>query len=106
MTPPETGTIDVLIRLGPTIAALDIRVFGVGMLVQNRRRAKAEHRRADAEKNRHTGSMEAEKRRAAQAAEDRKVTQGMLAALAELIRRTSPPSSQDGSPGPRPGPAE
>ena len=38
-----------------------------------------------------------------QAAEDRKVTQGMLAALQELIRRTSPPSSQDG---PRPGPAE
>ena len=39
--------------------------------------------------------------RAAQAAEDRKVTQGMLAALQELIRRTAPPSSQAG-----PGPAE
>ena len=41
--------------------------------------------------------------RAAQAAEDRKVTQGMLAALQELIRRTAPPSSQAG---PQPGPAE
>ena len=43
------------------------------------------------------------KRRAQDAADDRKVTQGMLAALTELIRRTSPPSSQAG---PRPGPAE
>ena len=41
--------------------------------------------------------------RAAQAAADRKVTQGMLAALQELIRRTAPPSSQAG---PQPGPAE
>ena len=41
--------------------------------------------------------------RAAQAAEAQKTTEGMLTALTELIRRTSPPSSQDG---PRPGPAE
>ena len=53
-------------------AAVGIWFFGVVMFLQNRSRAK-------------------------QAAEDRKVTQGMLAALHELIRRTSPP---------RPGPAE
>ena len=48
--------------------------------------------------------------RAVQAAEDRKVTQATLAALerqgdvlAEILRRTSPPPSQDG---PQPGPAE
>ena len=45
----------------------------------------------------------ADDQRAAQAAEDRKVAQAMLAALQELIRRTAPPSSQDA---PRPGPAE
>ena len=62
--------------LAAIIAAAGIWVFGVGMLVQNWLRAKAEQRRAEAEKNRHEESM---------------------TALAELIRRTSPP---------RPGPAE
>ena len=50
------------------VVALGIWVFGVGMLVQN-------WRRAEAEKNRHTESM---------------------TALSELIRRTSPPSSRAG----------
>ena len=62
MTPPETGAIDVPIGLGPAIAALGVWVFGVGMLVRNRRRAKAG-------KNRHEESM---------------------TALSELIRRPSP----------------
>ena len=81
--------------LAAIIAALGIWVFGIGMLVQNWRREKAEQRRA-----------EAERRRAEQAAEAQKVTQGMLAALerqgdalAEILRRTSPTS-------PPPGPAE
>ena len=62
MTPPETGAIDVPIGLGPAIAALGVWVFGVDMLVRNRRRAKAG-------KNRHEESM---------------------TALSELIRRPSP----------------
>ena len=62
------------------VAALGIWVFGIGMLVQNWRRAKAERHRAEAEKDRHTEAM---------------------AALTELIRRTAPPSSQAG---PRPAP--
>ena len=81
--------------LAAIIAATGIWVFGIGMLVQNWRREKAEQRRA-----------EAERRRAEQAAEAQKVTQGMLAALerqgdalAEILRRTSPTS-------PPPGPAE
>ena len=57
------------------VAALGIWVFGIGMLVQNWHRAKAERHRAEAEKDRHTESM---------------------AALTELIRRTAPPSSQAG----------
>ena len=66
------------------VAALGIWVFGIGMLVQNwhrakaeRQRAEADQRRAEAEKDRHTESM---------------------AALTELIRRTAPPSSQAGPP--------
>ena len=73
--------------LAAIIAALGIWVFGIGMLAQNWRREKAERRRAE------------------QAAEEQKVTQGMLAALerqgdvlAEILRRTSPT--------PPPGPAE
>ena len=83
MTPAETAgltfadVIDVVLRTGPLIAAAGIWWFGFAMRAQN-------------------------KERAAQADEDRKVTQAMLAALTELIRRTSPPSSQAG---PRPGPA-
>ena len=117
MTPPEPGTFDVALKFAPLIAAGGIWVFGIMMWFQNRNRkkaddnrAEADKRRAEAEKNRHTESMTAlkdaaEDRKAAQAAavEDRKVTQGMLAALQELIRRTSPPSSQAG---PQPGPAE
>ena len=64
--------------LAAIVAAAGIWVFGASMKRANDQRAEA-------------------------AAEDRKVTQGMLAALQELIRRTSPPSSQDG---PRPDPAE
>ena len=94
MIPPEPDTLDVLIRLAPLVAASGIWVFGAGMLVQNGLRAKAERRRAEAEKNRHTESMEAEKRRAE--AEKNRHTESMTA-LSELIRRTSPP---------RPGPAE
>ena len=75
------------------VAALGIWVFGIGMLVQNWRRAKAERHRAEAEKDRHTESMEADRRRHEQA----------MAALTELIRRTAPPSSQAGPP---PDPAE
>ena len=90
MTPAETSGLtfaDIIAyasALGSPIAAVGIWFFGVVMLFQNRSRA-------------------------AQAAEDRKVTQAMLAALerqgaalAEIVRRTSPPSSQAG---PRPGPA-
>ena len=83
--------------LAAIIAAAGIWVFGLGMLAQNWLRAKAERHRAEAEKNRHTESMEAEKRRAE--ADERRHTESMTA-LTELIRRTSPTSP------PRPGPAE
>jgi len=80
MTPYETASLAVADgnMLAAIIAAAGIWFFGLAMLVQNWSKAK-------------------------DAADDRKVTQGMLAALTELVRRTSPPSSQDG---PRPGPAE
>ena len=74
-----TVFVEYVIRLGPLIAAVGIWWFGFAMNHSNTRREKADPRRAD------------------QAAEDSKVTQGMLAALQELIRRTSPP---------RPGPVE
>ena len=107
MTPPEPSILAVIVeyvlRAGPTIAAVGIWFFGFHMMRSNTRRA-------DAEQNRHTEAMAAlaqaaEDRKAmqAQAAEDREVTQGVLAALTELIRRTSPLSSQAG---PQPGPAE
>ena len=84
MTPAETAgltfaeLVEYVLRAGPLIAAVGIWYFGNRMERSNKRRAQ-------------------------DAADDRKVTQAMLAALTELIRRTSPPSSQDG---PRPGPAE
>lgn len=65
------------------LAALGIWAGVIAMIVVNVTRAK------DAAEDR--------KAMQAQAAQDRKVTQGMLAALQELIRRTSPP---------RPDPAE
>ena len=124
MTPPETGALDVVLKLAPIVAASGIWVFGAGMLVQNWRRAKAERRRVEAEKNRHTESMEADRRRAeveknrhtesmeadqrrAEAEKnrhtesmeaDRRRHEEAMTALTELIRRTSSP--------PRPGPAE
>ena len=109
MTPAETAGLtfaeiaDYTLRAGPLLAALGVWYFGSCMDRSNKRRAEADERRAEAEKNRHTESMTALKAMQADAAADRKVTQGMLAALQELIRRTSPPSSQAG---PQPGPAE
>ena len=98
MTPPEPGTLDVVLKLAPIIAASGIWVFGAGILVQNwrrakaeRRRAEADQRRAEAEKDRHTESMEADRHRHEEA----------MTALIEIIRRMSPPSSP-----PQPGPAE
>ena len=96
--------------LAAIVAAAGIWVFGTSM-------KRANENRAETEKNRHEQVMAAfkdaaEDRKAAQAAaaEDRKATQATLAALerqgdvlAEILRRTSPPSSQAGS---RPGPAE
>ena len=94
MTPYEAARLAIADgnMLAAIIAAAGIWVFGVGMLVQNWLRAKAEKRRAE---------QAADDRK--EAAEDRKVTQAMLAALTEILRRTSSPSSQAG---PRPGPAE
>ena len=87
---------EIVLRAGPTLAAVGIWVWGTFMVFQNWRK----ERKADAAQ-----AQAVEDRKAAQAdaAEARKVTQGMLAALTELVRRTSPPSSQAG---PRPGPAE
>ena len=98
MTPYEAARLAIADgnMLAAIIAALGIWVFGIGMLAQNWRREKADQRRAaQADKDR--------KAALADAAEDRKVTQGMLMALTELVRRTSPPSSRAG---PQPGPAE
>ena len=78
MTPPEPGALDVALKFAPLIAASGIWAFGIAMCIQNWNRAKADERRAE------------------QAAADSKVTQGMLAALTEILRRTSPPSSQAG----------
>ena len=119
MTPYETASLAVANgnMVAAIIAAAGIWVFGVGVLVQNWLRAKADQRRAEqADEDRKAAQAQAQAQAAQaqaaqaqaaaaqeQAAEDRKVTQGMLAALQELIRRTSPPPSQDG---PRPGPAD
>ena len=94
MTPYETASLAVADgnMVAAIIAAAGIWVFGVGMLAQNWFRAKADQRRA------------------AQADTAQRAMEGMLTALErqgkaleELIRRTSPASSQDG---PQPGPAE
>ena len=94
MTPYEAASLAVADgnMLAAIIAAAGIWVFGVGMLAQNWFRAKADQRCA------------------AQADTAQRAMEGMLTALErqgkaleELIRRTSPPSSQAG---PRPGPAE
>ena len=68
----------IVSALAATIAAVGIWHFGRAMNRTNETRA------AQAEQQ------------AKDAAEDRKVTQAMLAALTELIRRTSPPQSQTG----------
>ena len=99
MTPAETAdltfadVIDVALRTGPLIAAAGIWWFGFAMNRANKQRAEADQRRAEAEKNRHIESMEAERARHTES----------MTALTELIRRTSPPSSQGG---PQPAPAE
>jgi len=114
--------------LAAIVAAAGIWVFGTSMKRANENRAEteknrheqimtafkdaAEDRKAAREQAERQAAAAAEDRKAAreQAAEDRKVTQATLAALqrqgdvlAEILRRTSPPSSQAGS---RPGPAE
>ena len=92
MTPPEPSLFAVIVEyasaLGSPVAALGIWLFGIVMLFQNRSRAKADRRRADVERNRHTEAMTAlaqaaEDRKDAQAAaaESQKVTNGLLAAL-------------------------
>ena len=73
----------IVSALAATIAAVGIWHFGRAMNRTNETRAaQAEQQAKDAAEDR------------AQAAEDRKVTQAMLAALTELIRRTSPPPSR------------
>ena len=96
MTPYETASLAVADgnMLAAIIAAAGIWVFGVGMLVQNWLRAKADQRRA------------AQADTAQQAMEGTlKAMEGMLTALErqgkaleEIIRRTAPPSSQAGPP--------
>ena len=103
--------------LAAIVAAAGIWVFGTSMKRANENRAETEKNRheqimaafKDAAEDRKAAREQAE-RQAAAAAEDRKITQATLAALerqgdvlAEILRRTSPPSSQAGS---RPGPAE
>ena len=94
MTPYETASLAVADgnMVAAIIAAAGIWVFGVGMLVQNWLRAKADQRRA------------------AQADTAQQAMEGILTALErqgkaleEIIRRTAPASSQAG---PQPGPAE
>ena len=107
MTPAETTGltfaefVEYASALGSPIAAAGIWLFGIAMLFQNRSRKEqaAEDRKLAREQAERQAAQAAEDRKAAreQAAEEQKVTQGMLAALQELIRRTSPP---------RPGPAE
>ena len=112
MSPYETATltaahIGLAIAAGNVLAAI---LAAAGIWVFGNRVERSNKRRAETGKDRHEQIMEsfkqaAEDRKAAlaDAAEDRKVTQGMLAALTEMLRRTSSPSSQAGS---RPGPAE
>ena len=89
--------------LAATIAAVGIWHFGRAMNRTNETRtALAEQQAKDAAEGRAQAAedrAQAAEDRAqaaedrAQAAEDRKVTQAMLAALTELLRRTSPPQS-------------
>ena len=92
MTPLGPDTLDVLIRLAPLTSAVAATLV-VGIMAFR------------VYEMRRSNNLRAKDASAAQAAaaDDRKVTQGMLAAPQELIRRTSPPSSQDA---PRTGPAE
>ena len=108
MTPYEAASLAVADgnMLAAIIAAAGIWVFGVGMLVQNWLRAKADQRRAaqaDTAQQAMEGTLKA-------MGGTLKAMEGMLTALErqgkaleEIIRRTSPASSQAG---PRPGPAE
>ena len=90
--------------LAATIAAVGIWHFGRAMNRTNETRtALAEQQAKDAAEGRAQAAedrAQAAEDRAqaaedrAQAVEDRKVTQAMLAALTELIRRTSPPPSR------------
>ena len=87
----------IVSALAATIAAVGIWHFGRAMNRTNETRAAlAEQQAKDAAEDRAQAAEDrvqaAEDR--AQAAEDRKVTQAMLAALTELIRRTSPPPSR------------
>ena len=112
MTPETAGLTfaEIVLRAGPTLAAVGIWVFGAFMVFQNwRKERKADAAQAQAVEDRKAALADAAEARKvtqgmlADAAEDRKVTQAMLAALTELVRRTSPPSSQAG---PQPSPAE
>ena len=108
MTPYEAASLAVADgnMVAAIIAAAGIWVFGVGMLAQNWFRAKADQRRAaqaDTAQRAMEGTLKAMDGTL-------KGMEGMLTALErqgkaleEIIRRTSPASSQDG---PRPGPAE
>ena len=102
MTPAETAGltfaefVEYVLRAGPTLAAVGVWWFGAIMVLQNRRK----ERKAGAAQMQ---AVEDRKAALADADADRKVTQGMLAALTEILRRTAPPSSQTG---PRPAPAE
>lgn len=100
-------TISVVIAAGNMLAALvaagGIWYFGAGMKRANDSRAAQAQEQADqaAEERKVTQGMLAALERQgagaaedrAAAAEDRKVTQAMLAALTELIRRTAPPQA-------------
>ena len=108
MTPYEAASLAVADgnMLAAIIAAAGIWVFGVGMLVQNWLRAKADQRRAaqaDTAQQAMEGTLKAMEGTL-------KAMEGMLTALErqgkaleEIIRRTAPASSQAS---PRPGPAE
>ena len=87
----------IVSALAATIAAVGIWHFGRAVNRTNETRAAlAEQQAKDAAEGRAQAAedrMQAAEDRV-QAAEDRKVTQAMLAALTELLRRTSPPQSQ------------
>ena len=115
MTPYEAASLAVADgnMLAAIIAAAGIWVFGVGMLAQNWLRAKADQRRAaqaDTAQQAMDGTLKAMEGTLKAMEGTLKGMEGILTALErqgkaleEIIRRTSPASSQDG---PRPGPAE